>query len=214
MGVVERFLESIFESIGRKVGRHPVKSLIGSVVFVIACGGGFAFLTSETRPEKQWVPAGSLALDHNEYGERSRWYCCQCEEMKGMVQQFSCKSCDRKYCEECAWADLEQEDEEDDEGEEDWEYDADADADYWDVGELQWAWEEDDYWYYDAEWSEIGTLTCDVGEDDRRGTAADTEVPTWDGVEEDAQPVLTESEKAQAASEIKRILKVPTGGGA
>jgi len=28
------------------------------VVFTIACGGGFAFLSSETRPEKQWVPAG------------------------------------------------------------------------------------------------------------------------------------------------------------
>mmetsp|Transcript_100434 Transcript_100434/g.139618 ORF Transcript_100434/g.139618 Transcript_100434/m.139618 type:complete len:203 (+) Transcript_100434:85-693(+) len=200
----------------------------------------------EEAPVCPMCPSHPFLIDQ---GERSRWYCCQCEEMKGMVQQFSCKSCDRKYCEECAWADLEQEDEEDDEGEEDWEYDADADADYWDVGELQWAWEvgelehrlehglptgpsnyaydadyaeeypddyyaEDDYWYYDAEWSEIGTLTCDVGEDDRRGTAADTEVPTWDGVEEDAQPVLTESEKAQAASEIKRILKVPTGGGA
>jgi len=35
-----------------------VITLIASIVFTAACGGGFAFLTTETRPEKQWVPAG------------------------------------------------------------------------------------------------------------------------------------------------------------
>ena len=35
-----------------------IKSLVGSIIFTIACGGGFAFLTTESRPEKQWVPAG------------------------------------------------------------------------------------------------------------------------------------------------------------
>eukprot|EP00435_Cladocopium_sp_Y103_P013729 s1559_g3.t1 len=76
LGAVERCLENFFEKVGRGVGTHPIKTLVGSVVFTIACGGGFAFLSSETRPEKQWVPAGrgpqwtwlgSLALEHNDY---------------------------------------------------------------------------------------------------------------------------------------------------
>ena len=41
-----------------KLNLAEIKSLVGSVLFVIACGGGFAFLTTESRPEKQWVPAG------------------------------------------------------------------------------------------------------------------------------------------------------------
>ena len=67
MTVIERVLESFFEKVGRVVGTHPVKSLVGSVLFVVACGGGFSMLTNETRPEKQWVPTGAIALEHNDY---------------------------------------------------------------------------------------------------------------------------------------------------
>lgn len=52
--VFQRFPEPILST--SSFGK--VKTLIGSIVFTIVCGGGFAFLTTETRPEKQWVPAG------------------------------------------------------------------------------------------------------------------------------------------------------------
>eukprot|EP00439_Symbiodinium_sp_Y106_P048446 s324_g6.t1 len=38
--VIERVLESFFEKVGRVVGTHPVKNLVCSVLFVVACGGG------------------------------------------------------------------------------------------------------------------------------------------------------------------------------
>ncbi|CAE7278566.1 unnamed protein product [Symbiodinium natans] len=186
-------------------------------------------------------------------GEQSRWYCKLCEEVKGSVQRFACPSCKHTFCEECAWADAEQEEDEEeeaevDEAEEDWPYD--GDAEYWDVGALSWAWEVgdleyrlenglpagpnaykadydqdypddpkyaedeydqyDEYEYYGEEWCEVGPLTCDWESDDRH--AVDT-AGGWPDDAWPAEPELTESEKVQAATEIKRILKVPTKGG-
>ena len=44
------------EGIGRAVARRPWWSILGSLVLVMACGGGYAMLESETRAEKQCVP--------------------------------------------------------------------------------------------------------------------------------------------------------------
>eukprot|EP00931_Biecheleriopsis_adriatica_P092827 TRINITY_DN665_c0_g1_i5.p1 TRINITY_DN665_c0_g1~~TRINITY_DN665_c0_g1_i5.p1 ORF type:complete len:1050 (+),score=219.74 TRINITY_DN665_c0_g1_i5:53-3202(+) len=67
MGKIDDAIEGFFEKIGRFVGTHPVKVLAGSIVFTLACCGGVSMLTSETRPEKQWVARGALALDHDAY---------------------------------------------------------------------------------------------------------------------------------------------------
>ncbi|CAJ1377390.1 unnamed protein product [Effrenium voratum] len=97
---IEGCLEHFFESVGRKVGNHPVKSLIGSIIFTVACCGGFAFLENETRPEKQWVPAGSLALEHDEYvkatwpsNARFNFFSATCAD----VAEADCNILDPKY---------------------------------------------------------------------------------------------------------------------
>eukprot|EP00439_Symbiodinium_sp_Y106_P038960 s4884_g4.t1 len=100
MTVIERVLESFFEKVGRVVGTHPVKSLLCSVLFVVACGGGFTMLTSETRPEKQWVPTGAIALEHNDYvsqtypgNSRFNLFSVTCND----VDVDSCNILDPKY---------------------------------------------------------------------------------------------------------------------
>ncbi|CAK9032965.1 Patched domain-containing protein 3 (RND-type protein RNDEu-3) [Durusdinium trenchii] len=100
IGAVERCLENFFEKVGRAVGTHPIKSLVGSIIFTIACGGGFAFLTTESRPEKQWVPAGSLALEHNDYvsntwpgNARFNFFSATCAD----VDEANCNIMDPKY---------------------------------------------------------------------------------------------------------------------
>ncbi|CAJ1332600.1 unnamed protein product [Effrenium voratum] len=77
-----------------------VKSLIGSIIFTVACCGGFAFLENETRPEKQWVPAGSLALEHDEYvkatwpsNARFNFFSATCAD----VAEADCNILDPKY---------------------------------------------------------------------------------------------------------------------
>jgi len=64
---MESAIEGVFERVGRFVGTHPIKTIVVSVLFAFACGGGFSMLTSESRPEKQWVARGALALEHNDY---------------------------------------------------------------------------------------------------------------------------------------------------
>eukprot|EP00438_Fugacium_kawagutii_P018158 Skav206358 [mRNA] locus=scaffold3448:230697:241751:- [translate_table: standard] len=117
-GAVEHCLENFFEKVGKVVGKHPVpwlhvqtvKTLVASLVFTVACGGGFAFLSSETRPEKQWVPAGaaesarggtgSLALDHDAYvkqtwpgNARFNFFSATCND----VSESDCNILDPKY---------------------------------------------------------------------------------------------------------------------
>eukprot|EP00931_Biecheleriopsis_adriatica_P092828 TRINITY_DN665_c0_g2_i1.p1 TRINITY_DN665_c0_g2~~TRINITY_DN665_c0_g2_i1.p1 ORF type:complete len:1054 (+),score=221.71 TRINITY_DN665_c0_g2_i1:66-3227(+) len=67
MGKIDDAIEGFFEKIGRFVGTHPVKVLAGSIIFTLASCGGVSMLKSETRPEKQWVARGALALDHDAY---------------------------------------------------------------------------------------------------------------------------------------------------
>jgi len=100
IGAVERCLENFFEKVGRVVGTHPIKTLVGSIIFTVLCSGGFAFLTTESRPEKQWVPAGSLALDHNDYvsatwpgNSRFNFFSATCAD----VSEGECNIMDPKY---------------------------------------------------------------------------------------------------------------------
>ena len=100
IGAIERCLENFFEKVGKVVGTYPVITLIASIVFTAACGGGFAFLTTETRPEKQWVPAGSLALDHDAYvketwpgNARFNFFSATCAD----VSEGNCNIMDPKY---------------------------------------------------------------------------------------------------------------------
>jgi len=100
MGVIDRVLEGFFEKVGRVVGTHPWKSLLCSVIFVVACGGGFTMLTTETRPEKQWVPAGALALEHDAYvkdtypsNSRFNLFSVTCND----VDEENCNILDPKY---------------------------------------------------------------------------------------------------------------------
>eukprot|EP00913_Durusdinium_trenchii_P033109 g30999.t1 len=91
IGAVERCLENFFEKVGRAAGTHPIKSLVGSIIFTIACGGGFAFLTTESRPEKQW---------HNDYvsntwpgNARFNFFSATCAD----VDEANCNIMDPKY---------------------------------------------------------------------------------------------------------------------
>ena len=61
-----RILQKFFPTSDLRNGK--VITLIASIVFTAACGGGFAFLTTETRPEKQWVPAGFGTLFFTSWG--------------------------------------------------------------------------------------------------------------------------------------------------
>ncbi|CAJ1332597.1 unnamed protein product [Effrenium voratum] len=100
MGVVEERLEDFFEKVGQAVGAHPVKSLLGSLVFVLGCCGGIAFLKSETRPEKQWVAQNAVALEHDAYvkatwpsNARFNLFAATCND----VDEDNCNILDPKY---------------------------------------------------------------------------------------------------------------------
>lgn len=63
-------LERGFEALGNWLGDGGCRSwavtIITLVVMMGACSG-FGVLETENRPEKQWVPGGAIALDHNDY---------------------------------------------------------------------------------------------------------------------------------------------------
>lgn len=63
-------LERGFESLGAWVGDGGCRSwavTIGALVVMMGACSGFSVLETENRPEKQWVPDGAVALDHNDY---------------------------------------------------------------------------------------------------------------------------------------------------
>lgn len=59
--------EPIFEAIGLYAGRNPWVMILITAVIGIGCSMGWMMLETESRPDKQWVPAGAVALEHNEY---------------------------------------------------------------------------------------------------------------------------------------------------
>lgn len=64
---VEHGLEASFEKVGSLIGGHPVKTIIGTLLFGIICAGGMGMQEAETDPGVLWVPKGALALDHRDY---------------------------------------------------------------------------------------------------------------------------------------------------
>lgn len=62
-------LERHFEQIARVIVVRPYKFLAASLVLTLLMGGGWSLQFNETRPEKQWVPRGAVALTHKDYVE-------------------------------------------------------------------------------------------------------------------------------------------------
>jgi len=65
MGI--KCIDTIFRKWGHLAGKRPWLLIISSVVLTVALGYGWTKRVAENRPEKQWVPAGSKALLHQEY---------------------------------------------------------------------------------------------------------------------------------------------------
>ena len=65
-------LERGFERLGRAVARSPWLYTFGALIVMVGLCSGFATLEAENRPDKQWVPEGAVALDHQDY-VRANW---------------------------------------------------------------------------------------------------------------------------------------------
>ena len=68
-------IEGFFQHIGRFVASRPKTTLLLSILLAAVCGSGVAMLKTEDRPEKLWVPQGTLAEKetdmYNEYFPRT-----------------------------------------------------------------------------------------------------------------------------------------------
>ena len=64
---LEHHLERSFYHIGMLVGYRPYLTTLISVLITCGLGYGFFIIDSESRPEKQWVPSGAVALDQKDY---------------------------------------------------------------------------------------------------------------------------------------------------
>ena len=64
-------LDTAFGKIGTAVANRPKTSIGVSLLVVFALASGFSKQVNETRPEKQWVPEGAVALDHKNYVDKA-----------------------------------------------------------------------------------------------------------------------------------------------
>jgi len=64
---IENGMHRVFEVIGRLIGRHPVKVIVGGVFFALLCSGGMPLQEADEDPSSLWVPKGSVGLDHRDY---------------------------------------------------------------------------------------------------------------------------------------------------
>merc|ERR1711871_955389 len=62
-------MENMFETIGRSVGRRPLTTIAIALVATLILISGYPRLKNEGRAEKQWVPRGALALEHQSYAQ-------------------------------------------------------------------------------------------------------------------------------------------------
>ena len=95
------FMENMFETIGRVVGRRPYLTICLSILATLILISGFPRLENEGRAEKQWVPRGALAIDHKDYAEatwpsRSRFnfWIAKCKDGE------NCNAMDSKHIKE------------------------------------------------------------------------------------------------------------------
>mmetsp|Transcript_32054 Transcript_32054/g.73206 ORF Transcript_32054/g.73206 Transcript_32054/m.73206 type:complete len:993 (+) Transcript_32054:28-3006(+) len=64
---VEGSLSGCFASLGRTIGRHPIKFILAALFFAVVCSSGFAVQEEEVDPAVLWVPVGAQSLDHRDY---------------------------------------------------------------------------------------------------------------------------------------------------
>ena len=95
------FMENMFETIGRVVGRRPYLTICLSILATLILISGYPRLENEGRAEKQWVPRGALAIDHKDYAEatwpsRSRFnfWIAKCKDGE------NCNAMDSKHIKE------------------------------------------------------------------------------------------------------------------
>ena len=70
LGCVEHGVAVSLEKWGRLVARNPGKVFICSLLFALACFGGFGMLRQETETENLWTPIGAQAVkDKDVYSE-------------------------------------------------------------------------------------------------------------------------------------------------
>ncbi|CAN0008265.1 unnamed protein product, partial [Ectocarpus sp. 12 AP-2014] len=65
-GRINEVADNFFYRLGYWVATHPKRTLLMSLVFVIACCFGFANFKIEADSENLWVPAESLAKDQQD----------------------------------------------------------------------------------------------------------------------------------------------------
>jgi predicted RND superfamily exporter protein len=82
----EGIVDNSFEKIGRTTSKRPWLFIFLSILVGAGMASGFARLQTESRPEKQWVPSGSPALEYNEYvletwnsSMRMAWHILTCK---------------------------------------------------------------------------------------------------------------------------------------
>lgn len=66
---IESFIARNFMAVGTFVARKPRITIGISILIAIACGGGFATWTTESRAEKLWVPQNTQAETETEVYE-------------------------------------------------------------------------------------------------------------------------------------------------
>jgi len=64
---IDHAAEKTFEAIGKCLGTHPGKFLLGSLIVVLPLGYGMGLQEAELDPARLWVPVGSVAIDHKDY---------------------------------------------------------------------------------------------------------------------------------------------------
>lgn len=58
---MEIFISTIFARLGQHVSQKPRQTIVLSILLTAICGAGFARWTTENRPDKLWVPQGTIA---------------------------------------------------------------------------------------------------------------------------------------------------------
>ena len=59
---VESSIGSFFAIIGLTIGKVPRKTIVGCIVLTALCGIGFLGWSTESRPERLWVPQNTVRL--------------------------------------------------------------------------------------------------------------------------------------------------------
>merc|ERR1711871_654497 len=64
---IQGSMQRFFYFLGWNIANNPWKTIIGSILLVVAMGAGFARFKSENRQDKLWVPQDSVAIIHQDF---------------------------------------------------------------------------------------------------------------------------------------------------